>query len=33
MKSFGKAQAFAITLETEGGNRQPKGTMYVMGEI
>lgn len=33
MKSFGKAQAFAITLETEGGNPQPKGTMYVMGEI
>ncbi|MFN0080894.1 MAG: anti-sigma factor domain-containing protein [Ferruginibacter sp.] len=33
MKTFGKAQGFAITLETEGGNRQPKGTMYVMGEI
>ena len=33
MKTFGKAQAFAITLETEGGNLQPKGTMYVMGEI
>ena len=33
MKTFGKAQAFAITLETEGGNPQPKGTMYVMGEI
>ncbi len=33
MKSFGKAQAFAITLETEGGNPQPKGTMYVKGEI
>ena len=33
MKTFGKAQAFAITLETQGGNPQPKGTMYVMGEI
>ena len=33
MKSFGKAQAFAITLETEGGNKTPKGTMFVMGEI
>lgn len=33
MKSFGKAQAFAITLETTGGNPTPKGTMYVMGEI
>ena len=33
MKTFGKAQAFAITLETQGGNPQPKGTMYVKGEI
>ncbi len=33
MKTFGKAQAFAITLETEGGNAQPKGTMFVKGEI
>lgn len=33
MKTFGKAQAFAITLESEGGNPQPKGAMYVMGEI
>ena len=33
MKSFGKAQAFAITLETEVGNTQPKGVMFVMGEI
>ena len=33
MKSFGKAQAFAITLETQGGNPTPKGTMFVMGEI
>ena len=33
MKTFGRAQAFAITLETEGGHPQPKGTMYVMGNI
>lgn len=33
MKTFGKAQAFAITLETEGGNPQPKGTIFVMGKI
>lgn len=33
MKSFGKAQAFAITLETAGGNPVPKGKMYVMGKI
>ena len=33
MKTFGKAQAFAITLETEGGNPEPKGIMYVKGEI
>lgn len=33
MKTFGKAQAFAITLETQGGNPTPKGTMYVKGEI
>lgn len=33
MKSFGKAQAFAITLETNGGNPEPKGKMYVMGKI
>ena len=33
MKSFGKAQAFAITLESEVGNTTPKGIMYVMGEI
>lgn len=33
MKTFGKAQAFAITLETEGGNPEPKGVMYVKGEI
>ncbi len=33
MKTFGRAEAFAITLETAGGNPQPKGTMYVMGKI
>lgn len=33
MKSFGKikVQAFAVTLETAGGNSTPKGEMYVMG--
>lgn len=33
MKSFGKAEAFAITLETEGGNPTPKGEMYVLGKM
>ncbi|MBS1495761.1 MAG: anti-sigma factor [Bacteroidetes bacterium] len=33
MKSFGNAQAFAVTLETEGGNPTPKGAMYVMGKM
>lgn len=33
MKSFGRAEAFAVTLETEGGNPTPKGSMYVMGKI
>lgn len=33
MKSFGKVQAFAVTLETKGGNPEPKGKMYVMGKI
>ena len=33
MKSFGKAEAFAITLEPEGGNLTPKGAMFVMGKI
>ncbi|MFT3908480.1 MAG: anti-sigma factor [Ferruginibacter sp.] len=33
MKSFGKAEAFAVTLETMGGNPQPKGKMYVMGKM
>ncbi len=33
MKAFGKAEAFAVTLETEGGNPTPKGEMYVMGKM
>jgi Anti-sigma-K factor rskA len=35
MKSFGKlkVQAFAVTLETAGGNPTPKGEMYVLGEL
>ncbi len=33
MKRFGRAEAFAVTLETEGGNPQPKGDMYVMGKM
>lgn len=33
MKSFGKAEAFAITLEKEGGNPTPMGDMYVMGKM
>jgi anti-sigma-K factor RskA len=33
MKSFGRAEAFAVTLETTGGNPTPKGDMYVMGKL
>ena len=33
MKTFGKAEAFAITLETESGNPTPKGEMYVLGKM
>lgn len=33
MKTFGKAEAFAVTLETEKGNQAPKGPMYVMGKM
>lgn len=33
MKSFGRAEAFAVTLETMGGNPQPKGRMFVMGKM
>ena len=33
MKSFGKVEAFAVTLETMGGHPEPKGKMYVKGNI
>lgn len=33
MKTFGKAEAFAVTLETAGGNPTPLGDMYVMGKL
>jgi len=33
MKSFGRADAFAITLEKAGGSPTPKGTMYVIAKI
>ena len=33
MKTFGKAQAFAITLETAGGHPTPKGDMIVQAKI
>ncbi|RYY63341.1 MAG: anti-sigma factor [Chitinophagaceae bacterium] len=33
MKTFGRAEAFAVTLETSGGNPTPKGDMYVMGKL
>ena len=33
MKTFGKVEAFAVTLETESGNTTPKGPMYVMGKM
>ena len=33
MKTFGKAEAFAVTLETEGGHPQPQGDIYVMGKM
>ncbi len=33
MRSFGKAEAFAVTLEPVGGNPTPKGDMYVMGKL
>jgi anti-sigma-K factor RskA len=35
MKSFGniKVNAFAITLEKEGGSPTPKGQMYVLGNL
>jgi anti-sigma-K factor RskA len=33
MKTFGKAEAFAVTLETEGGHPAPQGKVYVMGKL
>ncbi len=33
MKSFGKVQAFAITMEKAGGNPTPKGDMIVQAKI
>ena len=33
MKTFGKAEAFAITLEPEKGNPTPQGPMFVMGKM
>lgn len=33
MKTFGRAEAFAVTLESAGGNPTPKGDMYVMGKL
>ena len=33
MKSFGKAEAFAVTLENEPNNTAPKGPMFVMGKL
>jgi anti-sigma-K factor RskA len=33
MRSFGKAEAFAVTLENEMDNPAPKGPMYVMGKM
>jgi hypothetical protein len=33
MKTFGKVDAFAITLESEPNNVSPKGPMFVMGKM
>lgn len=33
MKTFGRAEAFAVTLENEKGNPTPKGPMFVMGKM
>ncbi|MBC7889330.1 MAG: anti-sigma factor [Ferruginibacter sp.] len=33
MKTFGKVEAFAVTLETEKGNPSPQGPMFVMGKM
>lgn len=32
-KNLRNAQAFAITLETKGGNPTPQGTMYTLGNL
>ncbi len=33
MKVFDKAEAFAVSLESEAGNTSPKGAVYVMGKV
>ena len=33
MKTFGKVEAFAVTLEPEKGNPTPQGPMFVMGKM
>lgn len=33
MKTFGRVEAFAVTLENESDNIAPKGPMYVMGKM
>ena len=33
MKTFGHAEAFAVTLESEVDNTSPKGPMFVMGKL
>ena len=33
MKSFGRAEAFAVSLESEKGNKAPKGPILVMGKM
>lgn len=33
MKAFDRAQAFAVTLESESGNAAPQGPTYVMGTL
>ena len=33
LKTIAQADAFAITLETKGGNPTPQGTMYVLGMV
>lgn len=33
MQVFEKAEAFAVSLESEAGNTSPKGTVYVMGKV